>query len=146
MHRYGTRSGSRDTRRYGTGSGSDLPNARSRSLPRPVPYRRVLLDALRGDEYQVCIADADLVVTLKRLRLGDLPPVDESAVAREIVFDQAPPVAVDDDRVRPADSFVLDQNVADGVGADPIVSGVNAEVFAVRVMAESDKPADDAPL
>src|ERR687892_273655 len=96
-----------------------------------------LLDALRLDEDQVSVADADLVVTLKRLRFGDLPPVDESAVAREVVFDQAPPVAVDDDRVRPAYSFVLDQNVADGVGADPIVSGVNAEVFAVGVVAVS---------
>src|SRR5262245_60432321 len=105
-----------------------------------------LLDALRSDEDQLGVADANLIVTLKRLRLGDLPPIDESAVAREIVFDQAPSVAVDDDRVRPADSFVLDQNVADRVGADPIVSGVNAEVFAVRVVAESDKPADDAPF
>src|SRR5262245_25503289 len=105
-----------------------------------------LLGDLRLDEDQVGVADADLVVTLKRLRLGDLPPVDESAVAGEIVFDQALPVAVDDDRVRPADSFVLDQNVANGVGADPIVSGVYAEVFAVGVVAVCDKPADDTPL
>src|SRR5215470_3966541 len=108
------------------------------------PHR--LLGALGGDEDQVGVADADLVVTLKRLRLGDLPSVDESAVAREVVFDQAPPVAVDDDRMRPADSFVLDQNVANGVGPDPIVSGVNAEVFAVGVVAVSDEPADDTPL
>src|SRR5262252_335559 len=105
-----------------------------------------LLGALRRDEDQVGVADADLVVTLKRLRLGDLPPVDESAIAREIVFDQAPPVAVNNDCVRPADSFVLDQNVADWVGADPVVSGVNAVVFAVGVVAISDKPADDPPL
>jgi hypothetical protein len=105
-----------------------------------------LLGALRGDKDQIGVADADLVVTLKRLRLGDLPPVDESAVAREIVFDQASPVAIDDDRVRPADSFVLDLDVANGVGADPIVSGVNAEVFTIGVMAVSDKPADDTSL
>src|SRR5262245_55652981 len=107
---------------------------------------RRLLGALRGDEDQLGVADADLVVTLKRLRLGDLPPSAESAVAREVVFDQAPPVAVDDDRMRPADSFVLDLNVANGVGADPVVSGVNAEVFAVGVVAVSDKPADDTPF
>src|SRR5262245_4219094 len=105
-----------------------------------------LLDALSRDEGQIGVADADLVVTLKRLRLGDLPAVDESAIARQVVFDQTTPVAIDDDRVRTADSFVLDQDVADGVGADPVVSGVYAVVFAVGVMAVSDKPADDTPL
>jgi hypothetical protein len=105
-----------------------------------------LLNALRRDESQSSVADTDLVVVLKWVRLGDLPPVDEGAVARKIVFDQAPPVAVDDDSVRPADSFVLDLNVAHWVGSDPIVSRVNAKVFAVGVVAESDKPADDAPL
>src|SRR5262245_16885766 len=131
----------------------DLPTLWIGSFYRPYRNRQSairnphrLLGALRGDEDQVGVADSDLVVTLKRLRLGDLPPVDESAVAREIVFDQALPVAVDNDRVRPADSFVLDQNVANGVGADPIVSGVNAVVFAVGVVAVSDKPADDTPL
>ena len=105
-----------------------------------------LKGALRGDEGQMGVADADLVIGLKRLRFGDLTPIDVSAVARKIVFDQAPPVAIDDDRVRPADSFVLDHNVADGVGADPIVSGVNAKVFAVGVVGVSDEPADNAPL
>src|SRR5215471_8525143 len=105
-----------------------------------------LLGALRRDEDQVGVADADLVVTLKRLRLGDLPPVDESAVAREVVFDQAPPVAVNDDRVRPADSFVLDLNIADRVGANPIVSGVNAKIVAVGIVAVCDKPSDNTPL
>src|SRR5215475_3608329 len=110
------------------------------------PQSAISLDSLSPNEGQGGIADADLVVALKRLRLGDLLSVDESAVAREIVFDQAPPVAVNDDRVRPADSFVLDLNIADRVGADPIVSGVNAKIVAVGIVAESDKPSDNTPL
>src|SRR5262249_16754280 len=86
------------------------------------------------------------VVALKRMSFGDLPPVDESAVARKIVFDQAAPVAINDDRVRPADGFVFELNVADGIGADPVVSGVNAEVFTVRIVAISDQPTHDPTL
>src|SRR5215510_6498203 len=84
-----------------------------------------LCDALRRDKGQISIADANLIVALKRVRFGDLPPVDVSAVAREIVLDQAAPIAIHDDRVRPADGIVLEHDVADRVGADPIVSGVN---------------------
>src|SRR5215510_15397799 len=105
-----------------------------------------LRNPLRRDEGQISVTDANLVVTLKWMGFGDLPPVDEGAVAREIVFDQAAPVAINDDRVRPADGLVFEHDVADGIGADPVVSGVNAEVFAVGVVAVRDQPADDPPF
>src|SRR5262249_28298965 len=79
-------------------------------VPPPVVALR---NALRSDKGQISVADAELIVTLKRMRFGDLPPVDESAVARQVVFDQASPVAINDDGVRPADRLVPEQYVAD---------------------------------
>lgn len=78
------------------------------------------------------------------MRFGYLPPVNECAVARKIVFDQAAPVFINDERVRPADRLVLKQDVASGTGAEPVIPGVNAVIMSIGIVAVCDQPAYDA--
>src|SRR5262245_6028829 len=83
-----------------------------------------LNDALRGDECQIGVPNANLIIALERVGFADLTSIDKGAVARKIVFDQTTSITIHDDGMGSANGIVLDDNVADRVGADAIIARV----------------------
>src|SRR5262249_62428417 len=84
-----------------------------------------LRDALRRNERQISIPNANLIVALERMCFANLTSIYEGPVTRKIVFDQTTSVTVNDDGVRTADGVVLNHNVTDRVCAYPVIACVN---------------------
>lgn len=135
---------------WGVGCEDGRPGERKRGNCFSIPFLLFLQspglssgDALRGNERQIRIANANLVVILKRMCLVNFAAVHKSAVSRQVVLDQESSIPEDDDGMRTADRFVFKHYVADRICANAVIAGVEPVILTVRIAVVTDEPADN---